>query len=186
MQRRQFLKIGLASSVIGLSSASAVWLAQGNDPKSLTLDTLFSRLHMFANLPAEALANLSIGQWNAAQIFTHCAQSVEFSMSGYPQHKSAVFKQTIGTLAFSAFAIKGAMTHNLTEAIPAAPVLEPNADAHQALARLVTSLTDFSQYQGQLAPHFAYGELTKQEYELAHILHFYNHLDSFKPLSNPV
>ena len=183
MQRRQFLKVGMISTVVGISGASALWLSQGADTKLQTIEALLSKLQQLAALPAEELADLSIGQWNSAQIFTHCAQSVEFSMSGFPQHKSAMFKHTIGALAFSAFATKGAMTHNLTEAIPAAPMLEPLTDTHQALARLITSLQDFSQYQGKLAPHFAYGELTKQDYELAHVLHFYNHLDNFKQLS---
>ncbi|MGI2169319.1 DUF1569 domain-containing protein [Shewanella sp. MF05960] len=183
MQRRQFLKVGMISTFVGVSGASAVWLSQGVDAKYLTLEALLSKLQQFAALPVAELADLSLGQWNSAQVFTHCAQSVEFSMSGFPEHKSAIFKHTIGALAFSAFATKGAMTHNLTEAIPAAPTLEPLVNAHQALARFITSLHNFSQYQGQLAPHFAYGELTKQDYELAHVLHFYNHLDNFKQLS---
>ncbi|GGB58811.1 DUF1569 domain-containing protein [Shewanella inventionis] len=183
MQRRQFLKVGMLTSVVGISAASALWLSQGGDAKSLTLEALLSKLEMLGALPTEVLTKMSLGQWNSAQVFTHCAQSVEFSMSGFPQHKSAVFKRTIGTIAFSAFAIKGAMTHNLAEAIPAAPELDPSIDAHQALARLINSLQEFKQYQGKLAPHFAYGKLNKQDYELAHVLHFYNHLDNFKSFS---
>ncbi|MGI2174478.1 DUF1569 domain-containing protein [Shewanella ulleungensis] len=182
MQRRQFLKVGMLTSVVGISGASALWLSQGGDVKSLTLEALMSKLATLSALPTEILANLSVGQWNSAEVFTHCAQSVEYSMSGFPQHKSVVFKRTIGTIAFSAFALKGAMTHNLAEAIPAAPKLDPNIDVHQALFRLITSLHEFEQYQGKLAPHFAYGELNKQDYELAHVLHFHNHLDNFKQL----
>jgi hypothetical protein len=42
-------------------------------------------------LPSEQLASMSTGEWNSAQVFSHCAQSAEFSMIGFPQHKSAVF-----------------------------------------------------------------------------------------------
>ncbi|WP_372942708.1 DUF1569 domain-containing protein [Shewanella sp.] len=93
------------------------------------------------------------------------------------------YKHTVGALAFTAFATKGAMTHNLSEAIPAAPALEPDVDVKQALTRFLNSLTNFGQYQGMLAPHFAYGELNKADYKLAHILHFYNHLDTFHTFS---
>ena len=34
--------------------------------------------------------------------------------------------------------------------------------------------------KGRLAPHFAYGELTKEQYRVAHILHVYNHLEEIK------
>lgn len=34
----------------------------------------------------------------------------------------------------------------------------------------------FDSYGGALAPHFAYGQLGKLEYERAHALHFFNHL----------
>lgn len=183
MQRRQFIKLGLIGATAGVTGASAVWLSQGKDPSLLNLNSLQAKLNVMLALPSEQLASLSTGDWNSAQVFSHCAQSVEFSMSGFPQHKSAVFKHTLGALAFAAFATKGAMTHNLTEAIPAAPTLEPNVDAKKALTRCLNSLIDFEQYQGSLAPHFAYGELNKADYELAHVLHFYNHLDTFNAFS---
>jgi hypothetical protein len=34
----------------------------------------------------------------------------------------------------------------------------------------------FKGYHGHLAEHFAYGNMTKQQYEQAHAMHFYNHL----------
>ena len=51
-----------------------------------------------------------------------------------------------------------------------------NVESIIALNRLKKSLIDFDSYQGKLAPHFAYGELTKDEYEAAHVMHLYNHL----------
>ncbi|WP_282110296.1 DUF1569 domain-containing protein [Shewanella algicola] len=183
MQRRQFIKLGLIGATAGVTGASAVWLSQGKNPSLLNLNSLQAKLNVMLALPSEQLASLSTGDWNSAQVFSHCAQSVEFSMSGFPQHKSAVFKHSVGALAFAAFATKGAMTHSLSEAIPAAPALDPNVDVKQALTRLLNSVTDFEQYQGPLAPHFAYGELNKADYELAHVLHFYNHLDTFNAFS---
>jgi hypothetical protein len=88
MQRRQFLKVGVASAAIGLGGASVMWLNQGKDTKLLNLSALLSILNKMSSLPPEQLANLSTGHWNTAQVFGHCAQSVEFSMTGFPQHKS--------------------------------------------------------------------------------------------------
>ncbi|MBB1383740.1 DUF1569 domain-containing protein [Shewanella sp. SG44-2] len=183
MQRRQFLKVSVMGAAVGITSASAIWLSQGNAPEQLTITALLAKLNQLTMLSTEQLAHLSHGKWNSAEVFAHCAQSVEFSMSGFPEHKSALFKQTVGALAFTAFATKGAMSHNLAEPIPAAPKLDRNLDVNLALARLIQSLTDFQQYQAEFAPHFAYGELNKADYELAHVLHFYNHQQSFTKMS---
>jgi hypothetical protein len=98
-------------------------------------------------------------------------------MTGYPEHKSEVFKNTLGAVAFSAFATKGAMVHSLDEAIPGAPMIDPEQNSALALERLKKSLMDFEKFDGALQPHFAYGELTKAEYEAAHVMHIYNHFD---------
>ncbi|MBB1441033.1 DUF1569 domain-containing protein [Shewanella sp. SG41-4] len=183
MQRRQFLKVSVIGAAAGLTGAGALWLSKGNDPTQLNITALLAKLNQLTMLPTEQLAGLSIGKWNSAEVFTHCAQSVEFSMSGFPEHKSALFKQTVGALAFTAFATKGAMSHDLSEPIPAAPELDRSVDVNQALARLIHSLDDFQQYQAELAPHFAYGKLNKADYELAHVLHFYNHQQTFTQMS---
>ncbi|WP_394130814.1 DUF1569 domain-containing protein [Shewanella maritima] len=116
------------------------------------------------------------GDWDLAQMLTHCAQSVEYSMVGFPEHKSAVFKHSVGALAFGLFAAKGRMTHGLSEPIPGAPLLEAGGSVAQAGMRLQRALHEFDDFKGLLAPHFAYGYLSKPQYEQAHVMHFYNHL----------
>ena len=176
MKRRQFVKASLASgaAIIGIG-AGTLLLIEERSKDSLTVD--------FALKILDELSNenfLSLGEWDAYQIFTHCAQSVEFSMSQFPEHKSSFFKSTVGKLAFSIFSSKGKMTHGLNEPIPSAPTLTKSLDSIIALNRLKKSLTEFDSYQGTLAPHFAYGELTKDEYEKAHLMHLYNHLQEIK------
>lgn len=180
MERRQFMKAG-ALAAIGVLGGSTILLSSDDADKgkseALTVSAVLAKLESVAG---KSIANS--GAWNAATIFTHCAQSIEYSMTGYPVHKSDVFKHTLGSLAFSAFALKGSMVHALDEVIPGAPEITINepVDAEEqseALQRLKKSLTDFNQYQGTLAPHFAYGELTKSEYEEAHVMHIYNHFD---------
>jgi hypothetical protein len=126
---------------------------------------------------------ITTGQWNLAQIYTHLAQSVEFSMSGYPQSKSWLFQNTLGSTAFLAFSTKGSMNHGLAEAIPGAPDLPAQGDPAQALLRLRYSFQAFAQFEGALQPHFAYGELSKAEYEQAHVMHLNNHLQEFEWVS---
>jgi hypothetical protein len=171
MKRRQFVKASVVTGVaVGIGAGGFLL----TDPKNKDSLTVSSALKKLDELSKENL--LSIGEWDVSQIFTHCAQSVEFSMTQFPEHKSSVFKNTVGTLAFSFFASAGKMTHGLSEPIPSAPILKKNSDTLIALNRLKESLIDFEGYQGVLAPHFAYGELTKDEYEKAHVMHLYNHL----------
>ncbi|NQZ90244.1 MAG: DUF1569 domain-containing protein [Colwellia sp.] len=172
MKRRQFFKASLASgaAIIGIGAGTFLIIDE-YDKNNLTIDLALKNLDALFN---ENMINL--GEWDPAQIFVHCAQSVEYSMSHFPEHKSNLFKSTIGKLAFSVFSSKGKMTHALNEAIPGAPILDKNVEIIIALNRLKKALIDFDNYQGKLAPHFAYGELTKDEYEAAHVMHLYNHL----------
>jgi hypothetical protein len=176
MERRQFIKTSLVSGVAFISiGAGSFMLIEETSKDDLTIKAALKKL--------DALLNdnvISLGEWEPAQIFTHCAQSVEYSMSKFPEHKSKFFKRTIGKLAFSAFSSKGKMTHGLNEPIPGAPELTQKSNTVMALNRLKKSLIDFDRYQEKLAPHFAYGELTKSEYEIAHVIHLYNHLQEIK------
>jgi hypothetical protein len=176
MERRQFVKASLASGAAIVCVGTGTFLLIDETNKdSLTIDLAIKKLDSLLNKNV-----ISLGEWEPAQIFTHCAQSVEYSMSKFPEHKSNIFKSTIGKLAFSAFSSKGKMTHGLNEPIPGAPKLIQKSDTIIALNRLKKSLIDFDRYQDKFAPHFAYGELTKNEYEIAHVIHLYNHLQEIK------
>ncbi|MDX2367160.1 MAG: DUF1569 domain-containing protein [Colwellia sp.] len=176
MKRRQFVKASLASgaAIIGIG-AGTFMLIDEISQDNLTVDFALKKLDELSNKNLQ-----SIGEWDPYQIFTHCAQSVEFSMSQFPEHKSSFFKSTVGKLAFSIFSSKGKMTHGLNEPIPSAPKLTKSSNSIMALNRLKKSLIEFERYQGALAPHFAYGELTKDEYEKAHLMHLHNHLQQIK------
>lgn len=104
------------------------------------------------------------------------AQSVEYSMVGFPEHKSELFKSTVGRSAFNLFSSKGRMYHDLAEPIPGAPGIANLGDERESVARLINALEEFKDYKSALKPHFAFGELSHQEYEIAHILHIQNHL----------
>ncbi len=117
--------------------------------------------------------------WALPQVLMHLAQSIEFSMSGFPQSRSAAFQATLGRAAFAWFDARGRMSHGLTEPIPGAPALEPAPALEAAQARLDAALSAFGSFPGALKPHFAYGHLDKTGYTRAHLMHLANHWTLF-------
>lgn len=137
----------------------------------------------FGSLPA-ALATLqalkdkpprATGAWDLPKVLIHAAQSVEYSLSGFPLPKAAWFRATVGPAAFAVFSARGRMSHSLTEPIPGAPDIAAGHALDVAVDRLTTALRAFDAHAGALAPHFAYGALDKPDYTRAHLMHLANH-----------
>ncbi len=170
MKRRSLFILGGTAIAVG----AAGWVSLPSGSRLLSVTSARDAL-----LPMKGKAIKHSGGWTPAQVFEHLAQSIEFSMSGFPQPKPAIFQSTAGALAFSVFQAKGAMTHGLTEPIPGAPALASNGNQDAALDRLLKSLSDFDQFSGALKPHFAYGSLDKTQYAAAHAMHVFNHLTEF-------
>lgn len=120
------------------------------------------------------------GAWNLSQSLQHLAQSVEGSLAGYPQSKPAWFIATLGKGAHAVFEARGRMTHALDEPIPGAAALEPGLPASAAVLRLLKAMDAFERHDGALAPHFAYGPLTKPEYARTHLMHQAAHWSQFE------
>ena len=117
------------------------------------------------------------GAWPMSTVLDHLAQSIEMSMDGYPQQRSALFQGTAGGAAFAFFKWRGHMSHGLTEPIPGAAALPAGADWKPGSARLRQAIARFNGHNGALRPHFAYGALGKADYVLAHSMHIANHQD---------
>jgi hypothetical protein len=113
--------------------------------------------------------------WPLAQVLQHAAQSIEFSLDGFPAPKSPLFQSTVGKGAWSVFNARGRMSHSLTEPIPGAPALDAALPLERASTRLVAAIERFERHGGTLRPHFAYGELDKRAYTRAHLMHLANH-----------
>ena len=120
------------------------------------------------------------GAWTVAQVLDHAAQSVEYSLDGFPQPKSAWFRATVGPLAFKVFELRGAMSHPLDAPIPGAPALAVDASLDAAVRRLIAAFDRFERHQGSLKPHFAYGAMTKAAYTRAHLMHLADHWSEFR------
>ncbi|MEI7446920.1 MAG: DUF1569 domain-containing protein [Burkholderiales bacterium] len=175
LPRRALLRGGVAAAAPLLASGAQ---AASND-RGLVFATLADALGALDGLrdPAPLPPPTAFG-W--AQTLVHCAQSIEYSMTGYPQAKSALFQRTAGSAAFAFFSWRGRMSHDLGEPIPGAPALG-GLDAAQAEARLRRAVQDFEQWRGPLRPHFAYGELSREDYARAHAMHLANHFSAFAP-----
>jgi hypothetical protein len=118
----------------------------------------------------------SLTAWPLGQVLEHLAQSIEFSVKGFPEMKSAFFRATAGSAAFAYFRARGRMSHGLTEPIPGAPALALKT-VTEGVTRLRTSINTFNAHRGEYLPHFAYGSLSRTDYATAHALHIANHLE---------
>ena len=162
MRRRALL---LAAAPLGVAGC-------GVSAVAAPFDSLASARRLVQALPATA--RMAEG-WPLPQVLVHLAQSIEYSMAGFPAPRSALFRSTVGPLAFAVFSARGRMSHGLDEPIPGAPAIDPATPQAAAVARLVEALTRFEAHTGPLQPHFAYGALDKAAYTQAHLMHLADH-----------
>ena len=177
--RRRFVVSSAGTSAALASGGLAGCQANAMNDRQLHFNSLAEAEQELGRL-AQAKELVSTATWGWAQTLVHCAQSIEYSMSGFPESKSKLFQRTLGSAAIAAFSWRGRMTHDLAEPIPGAPALDPKAGPAQAADRLRASMLSFANWSQPLRPHFAYGEMSKQQYELAHAMHVANHLSAFR------
>lgn len=60
----------------------------------------------------------SLTAWTLAQALVHCAQSIEYSMTGFPRARSRAFQVLVGRGVKRRFMRRGVMFHNRTASIP--------------------------------------------------------------------
>jgi hypothetical protein len=117
--------------------------------------------------------------WPLPRVLEHCAQSIEFSMDGFPKLKPWLVRATVGKLIGRRFIARGTLRHDLTAPIPGAPA--PGATTLEpALDRLRGAIARFTSGEVLLAPHFAFGDLSKADYARVHALHIADHLRAFE------
>ncbi|HYE71450.1 MAG TPA: DUF1569 domain-containing protein [Aquabacterium sp.] len=143
----------------------------------------------FADFDAARRALMALGTqarttagWPLAQVLQHAAQSIEYSIDGFPAPKPALFQNTLGKGAWTVFNTRGRMSHSLTEPIPGAPALDAALPLERATTRLLAAIERFERHGGALQPHFAYGALDKRAYARAHLMHLANHWSEVAPV----
>ena len=172
-RRRTLRRIG---GVVGVGAFAAPLVVSAVHPAALASER-------FGSLPSalKALEQLRndaprmIGAWDLPHVLHHAAQSVEYSMHGFPEPKPVWFRATLGSYAFALFNARGQMTHNLAEPIPGAPGIAQGQPLGAAIDHAIAALQAFDRHSGALAPHFAYGALDKPAYTRAHLMHLANH-----------
>lgn len=180
-RRRLLIAAGLATATFAVAGGAGTWAILRTSPidrglRFATLDAALAEAERLAAL-ADPVRHTA---WDLAQTLVHAAQSIECSLHGFPEPKSAAFQRTAGALAFATFHALGRMRHDLAEPIPGVEALPaPGADVGAALARLRAAAEAFRASSAPLQPHFAYGALDKAEYEAAHAMHLANHLSFF-------
>lgn len=120
------------------------------------------------------------GAWTLPWVLEHCAQSIEYSLSGYPVLRSGLFRATIGRIAKRKFLGSGAMSHDVEAAIAGAPALSLT-DTNVAADRLTKAIAAFRAHEGSLADHLAYGACSKADYEALHAMHVTDHFQKLRP-----
>jgi Protein of unknown function (DUF1569) len=163
MKRRGLLIAAAAAPLAGCSAAEVK-----------TFPTLAAAMSAIEGL---GRGYKTTGVWSLPQTLNHLAQSIDCSIDGFPELRSALFRTAVGGAAFAVFQARGRMSHSLVEPIPGAPPLDAAAPLDAAIARALAALRRFEAHGGALAPHFAYGTLDKAQYTRAHLMHLANHWD---------
>jgi Protein of unknown function (DUF1569) len=167
MQRRQII-ITTALAAAGVHS-----MVTADTPKVQSLDEAMRWLDKIE----KSAGVKTTGAWPLVAVLEHLSQSIEMSVNGFPEPKSALFQNTVGAAAFTVFRWRGRMSHTLSDPIPGAQALTQQGDWKPAAARLRAAMQMFNAHSGVLKPHFAYGNLSKTDFALAHAFHIANHQD---------
>jgi hypothetical protein len=143
----------------------------------LTLTDLSTRLTERVAAGAAETELLAPGsEWNLSQTIQHCAQTVRYSVVGYPALRPALFRATAGAVAKRLFLRRGAMRHPLGAEIEGAPPLVADLPVPAAVEQLAKAVSLFSGHTGTHAPHPAYGVCTHDEFARLHAMHIVEHL----------
>ena len=151
LKRREFL---IATVILAGDTAMA------DLPKVQTLDESLRWLDRLEKSPGVR----AVGAWPLGAVLEHLAQSIEMSMDGFPEPKSALFQSTAGAAAFAVFTWRGKMSHSLTEPIPGAPALSKVGPWQPAAERLAAFKVPVAvKFWSEVLPRNANGKILKTE-----------------------
>jgi hypothetical protein len=114
------------------------------------------------------------GGWTAGKALVHCAQSIEYSLTGFPKPRGWLVRAVVGPVVMRRFLGRGAMSHDLAAEIPGGASLG-TPSLEEGRARLTVAIAAFRARTGPFAPHFAYGPVSREQYEALHAMHFADH-----------
>ncbi len=151
MNRRKFLKIGAITSgavLVGAAGGSFALdhrLSTKNEIlRNISFSSLKEAQQELDRLEKIVLLNPQkieqkiqlLGDWSLHQNLVHCAQSIEYSLTGFPKHRPEIIKNTIGKVIFEKFDAQGYMSHDRNDPIPDATPIEKEGDLQAAFDRV--------------------------------------------------
>jgi len=172
-RRRALRRLGLVIGAGALAAPVAVSMVRPADLAAPAFGSIDAALRTLEQLRMSAPR--MTGAWDLAHVLHHAAQSIEYSLGGFPDLKPAWFRASVGAYVFALFNARGQMAHSLSEPIPGAPEIAQGQPLGPAIDHAIAALQAFDRHAGALAPHFAYGALSKPDYTRAHLMHLANH-----------
>lgn len=127
-------------------------------------------------LRIDAKSQSKIKNWTFYEILSHCSQTIEYSMTGYPAMKPALLRNTVGRLVIKRFLRQGYMKHNLSAHVPGGEAITNSGSTEEGIQRLIKSIEKFQAFNGKLALHLIFGTLSKEEYDKYFSMHVADHL----------
>jgi hypothetical protein len=119
------------------------------------------------------------GVWSFYQILKHINDALHYSMNGFPNMKPAIIRKTIGRIALSYFMKRNEMRAGLPNS--SAPKKREEGDERVMFQKLKATLKEYKEFQGEFAPHTIFGDLTREEWDKLHLMHFSLHLSFAHP-----
>lgn len=179
--RKEFLnKTGGAVVAVVLSGAAISSIdgcSKGDTMKrDLKLVKLDDALGELAKIEKAGPGIKISGTWSLGKILVHCAQSIEYSITGYPDNKPAFIRKTIGKIILNKFMGQGYMSHGTNEPVAGAPEISNTVSDKEGFARLRKAIADFQNFKGETKIHLMFDAMSKEEYDKYHSMHIANHL----------
>ncbi|WEO76741.1 DUF1569 domain-containing protein [Cryobacterium sp. SO2] len=116
------------------------------------------------------------GRYSFSETAQHAAQSIGYSMTGYPHLAPVSLRVTVGRAVKHLFLRRGAMRHNLSAPVSGAPELDPTMPDLAAVAVLRASVNRLVAFDGALQPHPTYGRCTREQVATLQTMHLREHL----------
>jgi hypothetical protein len=119
------------------------------------------------------------GNWGLAQVCEHLALALGAMMAGFPRRFPRWVRWVGGPVVRVWVFATGRFPAGLPMPTGTAPPAAPDEDA--AVRHLREALERFARFDGPLAPHPAFGRLSRRQWERLNLIHCAHHLGFLLP-----
>ncbi|MDX1961138.1 MAG: DUF1569 domain-containing protein [Leptospiraceae bacterium] len=122
------------------------------------------------------------GIWSFYQILEHIDDNLQNSMHGFPVLFPSLIRKTIGKIGLNYLFYKGVMDSGYWNPLTAKYRIE--GDERVMLQKLKSTIDEYRKFNGLFALHPVFDQLTKNEWDKLHLMHFSLHLSYCHPDSS--